>query len=64
MDLEQEKQNRKIIELLAELAALGGESTELPDLSLYGKHALFPEELYSNNMTERFFISKETRGLL
>lgn len=59
MDLEQEKQNRKIIELLAELATLGGETADLPDLSLYGKHALFPEELYSTDMSE---IEKRTRS--
>ena len=59
MDLEQEKQNRKIIELLAELATLGGETADLPDLSLYGKHALFPEELYSTDMSE---TEKRTRS--
>ena len=47
LDLELETQNRKIIELIDELGRLGGEKGyELPDLKIYSKHALFPEELY------------------
>lgn len=52
MNLDQEKQNRKIIELIAELGEMGGEIESIPDLTLYSKHALFPEEMYTSDMTE------------
>lgn len=59
MNLDQEKQNRKIIELIAELGEMGGEIESIPDLTLYSKHALFPEEMYTSDMTEE---EKRTRS--
>lgn len=59
VNLDQEKQNRKIIELIAELGEMGGEIESIPDLTLYSKHALFPEEMYTSDMTEE---EKRTRS--
>lgn len=59
MNLDQEKQNRKIIELIAELGEMGSEIESIPDLTLYSKHALFPEEMYTSDMTEE---EKRTRS--
>lgn len=51
LDLELEAQNKKIIELIAELGRLGGETdVSLPELQLYSKHSLFPEELFTNSL--------------
>ena len=59
VNLDQEKQNRKIIELIAELGEMGSEIESIPDLTLYSKHALFPEEMYTSDMTEE---EKRTRS--
>lgn len=59
MNLDQERQNRKIIELIAELGEIGGETESIPDLTLYSKHAIFPEEMYTSDMTEE---EKRTRS--
>ena len=59
MNLDQERQNRKIIELIAELGEMGGETESIPDLTLYSKHAIFPEEMYTSDMTEE---EKRTRS--
>lgn len=60
IDLEADKQNRKIIDLLSELATLGGETdSALPDLSQINTNLIFPEEIYENEIDE---LSKETRS--
>ena len=74
LDLELETQNKKIIELIADLGRLGGETdVSLPEIQLYSKHSLFPEELFTNSLDtkdkkdkikifnfKRFFISEKT----
>lgn len=59
MDLEADKQNRKIVDLLSELAMMGGEENSIPDLTKNTGHTLFPEELYVTEIDE---LSKETRS--
>ena len=55
-----ETQNRKIIELIAQLGILGGETdVSLPELSLYSKHSLFSEELFTNSLEK---CDKRTRS--
>lgn len=59
IDLEADKQNRKICELLSELAMMGGEKDTIPDLTKVSNQVLFPEEPYSSSIDK---LSKETRS--
>ena len=56
MDFEYDKQNQKIIDMLANLSKRGGEDpndTSLPILPVYTTNTLFPEEYYtSSNLTD------------
>lgn len=52
LNLEQEEHNRKIIDMIANLGTLGGDTTALPSLESCNSDVLFPEEFYGTELNE------------